>query len=252
MGGAGHRRRAGAGAAGVRLATCWDVAAVHRLLFGGWRAEPGVRLGLPARAGAGGHARRHGRARPVQRGRGLADAPALGAAAALAGGTAAAGQPRRRRRRTRLGTARAESTAELLCAELSADGLPVDRAAAEELLAGHHRAPAARARPTRRPSARRGTSGCCGTRPPRRGPPTCAARAGEVAARGGRDRRARHPRVAAGGVQGPLAAGRGAAGVAQGGADRHHLRLRLAGRAPRRRRAAARRVDRRPTARPGG
>src|SRR5579871_545248 len=25
---------------GVRLATCWDVAAVHRLLFGGWRAEP--------------------------------------------------------------------------------------------------------------------------------------------------------------------------------------------------------------------
>ena len=24
---------------GVRLATCWDVAAVHRLLFGGWRAE---------------------------------------------------------------------------------------------------------------------------------------------------------------------------------------------------------------------
>ena len=25
---------------GVRVATCWDVAAVHRLLFGGWRAEP--------------------------------------------------------------------------------------------------------------------------------------------------------------------------------------------------------------------
>ncbi|MBV9206466.1 MAG: hypothetical protein JO037_13990, partial [Actinobacteria bacterium] len=28
-------------AAGVRLATCWDVAAAHRLLFGGWRADPG-------------------------------------------------------------------------------------------------------------------------------------------------------------------------------------------------------------------
>src|SRR5579871_2513387 len=28
-------------ARGVRLATCWDVAAVHRLLFGGWRADPG-------------------------------------------------------------------------------------------------------------------------------------------------------------------------------------------------------------------
>ena len=27
--------------AGVRLATCWDIAAVHRLLFGGWRADPG-------------------------------------------------------------------------------------------------------------------------------------------------------------------------------------------------------------------
>src|SRR3954470_5436760 len=26
---------------GVRLATCWDVTAVHRLLFGGWRADPG-------------------------------------------------------------------------------------------------------------------------------------------------------------------------------------------------------------------
>jgi DNA polymerase-1 len=28
-------------ARGVRLATCWDIAAVHRLLFGGWRADPG-------------------------------------------------------------------------------------------------------------------------------------------------------------------------------------------------------------------
>jgi len=26
---------------GVRLATCWDVTAAHRLLFGGWRADPG-------------------------------------------------------------------------------------------------------------------------------------------------------------------------------------------------------------------
>ena len=36
---------------------------------------------------------------------------------------------------SRISTARCESTAELLCAELSADGLPVDRAAAEGLLA---------------------------------------------------------------------------------------------------------------------
>jgi DNA polymerase-1 len=34
-----------------------------------------------------------------------------------------------------LATARSESTAELLCAELSADGLPMDRAAAEQVLA---------------------------------------------------------------------------------------------------------------------
>ena len=27
---------------GVRLATCWDIAAAHRLLFGGWRADPGL------------------------------------------------------------------------------------------------------------------------------------------------------------------------------------------------------------------
>ncbi|MDQ2958585.1 MAG: hypothetical protein M3Y42_16690, partial [Actinomycetota bacterium] len=28
--------------AGVRVATCWDLVAVHRLLFGGWRAEPAL------------------------------------------------------------------------------------------------------------------------------------------------------------------------------------------------------------------
>ena len=27
--------------AGLRVATCWDLAATHRLLFGGWRADPG-------------------------------------------------------------------------------------------------------------------------------------------------------------------------------------------------------------------
>ena len=27
---------------GVRLATCWDITAAHRLLFGGWRADPGL------------------------------------------------------------------------------------------------------------------------------------------------------------------------------------------------------------------
>lgn len=121
---------------GIRVATCWDVAAVHRLLFGGWRADPGYAW-----------ARLHGRAAdevpPVSDTPDLfsaagdaAGAPALGAAAALeaarlqfAGLTGQGGG-------NRVGTARCESTAELLCAELSADGLPVDRAAAQDLLAG--------------------------------------------------------------------------------------------------------------------
>src|ERR1700733_15006342 len=29
-------------AAGVRVATCWDIAAAHRLLFGGWKADPAL------------------------------------------------------------------------------------------------------------------------------------------------------------------------------------------------------------------
>ena len=28
-------------AGGVRIATCWDVAAAHRMMHGGWRADPG-------------------------------------------------------------------------------------------------------------------------------------------------------------------------------------------------------------------
>ncbi len=54
--------------AGVRVATSWDIAAVHRLLFGGWRADPARvwaqlhDLALDALPGAGS-------ARPVQPGR---------------------------------------------------------------------------------------------------------------------------------------------------------------------------------------
>jgi DNA polymerase-1 len=124
---------------GIRLATCWDVAAVHRLLYGGWRADPGyawaclqgqppdevppvsAQPDLFSAAGDG------------------ADEPVLGAAAAL---TAARLQLARLEEQgragpggARVGTARAESTAELLCAELSADGLPVNLTAAADLLA---------------------------------------------------------------------------------------------------------------------
>jgi DNA polymerase-1 len=172
-------------ALGVRLATCWDVAAVHRLLFGGWRAEPGVAwaslhglavgnvpsrrpgelfpagdsattadAAIPATSGEsgpgdGGQAGGDGPLGPggylrlewteggwadspsrlVRWARLAAEAAALQHAALAepaAGGTQVTGR--------RLGTARSESTVELLCAELAADGLPVDRAAAERLL----------------------------------------------------------------------------------------------------------------------
>jgi DNA polymerase-1 len=116
---------------GVRLATCWDVAAVHRLLFGGWRADPGYALACL-------HGQPAGEVPAVGAEPDLfsvaVDAPAFGAAEALAAarlqlvrlGPAAGGPP--------VSTAHSESTAELLCAELSADGLPVGRAAAEDLL----------------------------------------------------------------------------------------------------------------------
>ena len=184
-------------ALGVRLSTCWDVAAVHRLLFGGWRADPGFawahlrRLPLdgvpapgpaaaagmadlfdaareeespPARketaddtgpVGADGYlrldwtrggwagsperllawARLARQAAELQRGALEAD---TGGAGGGAGGDS--GQVRRGSGGAggawAVATVRAESTVELLCAELSADGLPMDRDAAEQVLAG--------------------------------------------------------------------------------------------------------------------
>lgn len=152
-------------AADVRLATAWDLAAVHRLLFGGWRAEPGriwARLhGLPTadvpvlgpvdlfsqdddEDGAGGPIRTDGHLRAGWTAGGWADAPDRLARWAELAVTAARLQHERLTdldaltdRPAALRTARVESTAELLCAELAADGLPVDRATAEALVAGY-------------------------------------------------------------------------------------------------------------------
>jgi DNA polymerase I len=194
-------------AQGVRLATCWDVAAVHRLLFGGWRADPGFAwahlrglpldgvpapgpappVGMadlfdaareeespPARTetpeptadagpvGADGYLRldwtRGGWAESPERllawarlARQAAElqlaalevgAGEPGGGAARAGGGAAgpSGQVRRGSGgaggTSAVATVRAESTVELLCAELSVDGLPMDLDAAEQVLAG--------------------------------------------------------------------------------------------------------------------
>jgi DNA polymerase I len=149
----------------ARLATCWDVAAVHRLLFGGWPAGPALawaRLhprelaALPASGppnlfaqgdggdagepiGPSGHIRPEWadgdwRAGPerVARWAGLARAAAVLQQDALEQLARAGG---RDRRPMAPATARSESAAELLCAELSADGLPMSRAAAEQVLA---------------------------------------------------------------------------------------------------------------------
>ena len=145
---------------GVRLATCWDITAAHRLLFGGWRADPGwawararglatetVPAGGPldlfGMTGAddgdddepvapdghlrpewvsGGWSHSAGRlARWAELARSLAEVQRAALAA-------------RADRPIALATARSESTAELLCAELSADGLPMDRRLAEQVL----------------------------------------------------------------------------------------------------------------------
>jgi DNA polymerase-1 len=184
-------------ARGVRLSTCWDVAAVHRLLFGGWRADPGFAWahlrGLPldavpapgpaaaagmadlfdaareeesppARketaddtgpAGADGYlrldwtrggwagsperllawARLARQAAELQRGALEADTGGAGGGAGGAGGQVRRGSGGAGGDWA-VATVRAESTVELLCAELSADGLPMDRDAAEQVLAG--------------------------------------------------------------------------------------------------------------------
>jgi hypothetical protein len=73
-----------------------------------------------------------------------------------------------------LPTARAESTAELLCVELCADGLPMDRAVAEQVLTSFI-GPRPRSEADAAARGPPGTRRSCGTRP-RASPPTCAAR----------------------------------------------------------------------------
>ena len=144
---------------GIRLATCWDIAAAHRLLFGGWHADPGwawARLrglatdtlppagpldlfGIEGGEGSDpvapdGHLRSEwlsgGWSDSLER---IARWAELARTVAALQHDALAALPERP---MALATARCESTAELLCAELSADGLPMDRAVAEEVLAG--------------------------------------------------------------------------------------------------------------------
>ena len=148
--------------AGVRVATSWDLAAAHRLLVGGWRADPGrvwaqlhdlptdelpvaepENLFTNARMDddpdPDGPIRPDGHLRAEWAGGGWADADRLSRWAGLALAAAQLQQARLAAvedRPATLATARSESAAELLGAELTVDGLPLDRAIAERIIAG--------------------------------------------------------------------------------------------------------------------
>ncbi len=154
---------------GLRVETCWDLAAVHRHIAGGWRAEPARvwatlhglsaatipalgQLDLLSVLDAGGAddgdadepVRPDGHLRPEWAAGGWCDSPSRAARWATLAMTARRCQREllsaphgstRSRARDSESAARSESAAELLCAELQADGLPIDVARAEAIIA---------------------------------------------------------------------------------------------------------------------
>ena len=147
-------------ASGLRVAMCWDVAAVHRLLFGGWQASPARvwahlndlpidtvpmmgQLDLLDDAADEGTDRDHpvrpdGHIRPEWTSGGWsATAERIQAWATLARQAAELQQVRLDALTEAPGlsaTVKSESAAELLCVELATDGLPFDTAIAEHFL----------------------------------------------------------------------------------------------------------------------
>ena len=153
-------------AGGVRPARCWDLVAVHRLLFGGaggdpatiWAAASGLddsaapstgQLDLLRQSGDEGEdpeqpVRPDGYLRPEWTDGGWRASPMrLGAWAAVAFATAQAQQRQLRAVADSAASAAgdpgaiaySESAAELLCAELEADGLPIELSRAEQIIA---------------------------------------------------------------------------------------------------------------------
>ena len=147
--------------AGVRVAKSWNIAAVHRLLNGGWRADPPRvwaavqdldldRLPVTAPVDLFNQPSEVSEADEPLRADGYLkpEWPAddfewtvarLSRWAQLAAEVAVLQEARLldlHDRPRALSTARSESAAELLCAELSVDGLPMHRSAAEEIIAG--------------------------------------------------------------------------------------------------------------------
>jgi DNA polymerase I len=147
-------------AIGVRPARCWDLGAVHRMLVGGWRASPTAIWAMchdldlssaPQPAGAPDLFSDHDRAvdpgDPLDRsghlsaewtaGSWMEEPPRAIRWARLAVECFVDQQERLGRLPdpvTALRTAYSESAAELLCAELEHDGLPIDLAVAESLI----------------------------------------------------------------------------------------------------------------------
>ncbi len=146
-------------AAGVPIDRCWDVSVVHRLLHGTWRAPLGVvwaslqeldldalpkmgQLGLLD--GAIDEGDRHqplrpdGHLRPEWIDGGFGETPDRLAAWAALALEAMHAQERLLAQRAEperaVATARSESAAELLCAEMTANGLPVDETEAHQLI----------------------------------------------------------------------------------------------------------------------
>jgi DNA polymerase-1 len=149
--------------AGLAIGRCWELSAVHRLLFGGWQAAPELiwaalhdlpadeipghgQLDLLGAAGDEGTdpedpVRPDGYLRPEWSGGGWQRTPER---APVWARTALQAALLQRRRLVQLpvagdpiATAHSESAAELLCAELAVEGLPIDRPRAQDLIASY-------------------------------------------------------------------------------------------------------------------
>jgi DNA polymerase I len=146
-------------AAGIRVSRCWDVAAAHRLLFGGWKADPALvwaRVNdltpetIPSPKGLDlfNYADnegdpdeplgRDGHLRPEWVTGGWSTTLERLVRWARMALTVAQLQQDKiailEDRPRAIGTVRSESAAELLCVELEADGLPMDRLVAEQII----------------------------------------------------------------------------------------------------------------------
>ena len=247
----------------VPVTRCWDIAEAHRVLRGGWQADPQLcwataqALDLerqPAQVRGDLFDDFTGVTEGVVRPDGYLE-PAAGRpgwhpddAALVAWGRAALECAERQATQLAqvgpraLSLAHSESAAAFLCVELARDGLPVDRAVAGDLIAA-----AAGPRPRDESDAReiraardslvlRHVPGHERGRPAQPGP-------GQGDAGIGRSGRAQHPQVGARALSADPSRGRRPARVAQGRTHRHDLRVRLARYPCRPGRPAARRVD---------